>query len=197
MNLHLAPDQKFLDMVIHNQKLYAPKTRNKYAIFLPKGQVAPVHTKSAEVIAIPHSERKNIESFLGDLSAFQTIYLHSIIPEYYSVVKKQPNLKYAWVLMGSEVFRASIFESYVYEPITEQIFIQYIKNKVRLSANPISFLKSIYRVFNQGLQEKKMSFIMKKCCYFCHFNPMDLEIIRERVNLNTKLIMYSCMTALQ
>ena len=202
MNLHLAHDDKFLDIFIRNQSKIEEFANNKY--LLSSSMITL--TKSKGVHNAGFNTKKYFE-IIGDWSQYDKVYIHYFDPKYFEIVRTIPSgIKVIWIFWGGDAFYLPAFSDKYLLPITKdyvyssnplrEFFFPGCKPIFQKPSTPRSLMRNSLKYLNERLTAWSQQSLWRshvkafsRVDYFAHYLPEDFNsIVTSYPTLKASLI---------
>lgn len=193
MNIHLVPDEKFIDTFIEIAEHVCSPGEN---VYLVRGNKPFKLVKSPNVIEAP-LESLVLSQYMQQATAADKVYIHYLgmdVCEWLG--KTETKAALLWVFWGSEFFEMAGVAFDLFEPLTEA----YIK-KTRNEDVPLSRFKILhhYRGWkrkqqNNRVQAEKRAVFGKtvaRLSYILHYNSYDFDLIKKHFPTKAKYQYYN------
>jgi hypothetical protein len=184
MNLHLIPDDKFLDDFIENIEAVDKPNNN---IYLAYRSILPnkfKYIKSNKVILAPYKTKKFYNT-IGNIKKYDKIFIHYLSDKMCEFINSLPDeLPLYWIFWGGDFYSPSnYFSDFLYDKYSKK----YINNKGKKKYIPNIILKQLLPFKNKQKLEIKRKAI-EKLSYILHFNKYDYDLIKSTFNTKAKFL---------
>ncbi len=186
MNLHLMPDDKFLDDFIENIEAVDKPNNN---IYLGYKSVLPnkfKYIKNNKVILAPYKTQKFYNN-IGDIKKYDKLFIHYLSDELCKFIVSLPDdLPIYWIFWGGDFYSSrSLFFDYLYDKYSKK----YVNNEGKKKYIPNIILKQLLLIKDKKMLELKRKAI-NKISYILCFNKYDYELIKSTFKTNAKFLPY-------
>lgn len=175
MNIHIAPDEKFIDAFIENKTKLNNNAIDIFYVVIKEGtSLKHVTNKTIIPIVLNKSTFRNII----DNNKVKNIFFHSFSLEYQSYFRYISNTvnKY-WIFYGAELYQTPIIQK-ILDKDSELLYYTYMKKKKALVFLPLLLIKYLIKV-REAIVSRKIESLIANFDYFCHWNKKDYEYIRD------------------
>lgn len=184
MNLHLIPDDKFLDDFIENIEAVDKPNNNTY---LGYKSVLPnkfKYIKNNKVILAPYKTQKFYNN-IGDIKKYDKLFIHYLSDEMCKFIVSLPDdLPIYWIFWGGDFYSSrSLFFDYLYDKYSKK----YVNNEGKKKYIPNIILKQLLLIKDKKMLEFKRKAI-NKVSYILHFNKYDYDIIKSTFKTKAKFL---------
>ncbi len=194
MNLHIAPDDKFLDYFIATQKVVTQSV-NKYIVYSEKELI---FTKSKADVEVTKLYSQEFWELVGDFNQYKNIFIHYFDNYLADFVLKTPkNITIIWCFWGADAFYLPKIDKNAYLPKTKE----YIKNlfpntfkKMKWAWKPWNLYYE-YKTYKESIEYTRNHIkAMKRINYFAHYLKEDYNILKQNYPLCAKFIDFNYAT---
>jgi len=174
MNLHLMPDDKFLDDFIDIAESVDKFNNNTYVAYRAHFTDKLKYINNEKVIVAKYKSQEFINA-IGDLGKYDKIFIHFFSEEMWDfVLTVPPQKKIYWLFWGGDFYYPpEYFDKFLFDTKTRK----YFKDKQAAFYQPKSFLKKLigtvrrpWRIYKNTLFKGRA---IGRIDYFCHFNILD------------------------
>lgn len=185
MNLHLIPNNNFLNIFIEHSDIICKENSNKFIVVLPRFARIKSHqkkiNKSIPYVAFASVEFRNV---IGNIDQYNAIFIHYLSPDLAKWVVKNERYrgKFIWGFWGADFFSPfRLFSKYIYDIESEKY--QKKIGTYTTTANPlVNIIKKVkYNLLDSFISrrtEKTKSRALFRFNYILHYNALDVELIR-------------------
>lgn len=120
MNLHVVPDNTFINKFYENLEELGLTTKNKIV----------VRSNDKKLKAIKHNlsfaplYSTQFSTLIGDINQYQKIFIHYLTPLLYRWIATQRMQNVSWMVWGGDLYNLVQLDALCYEPITLKKFIK-------------------------------------------------------------------------
>ncbi|MHC1773534.1 MAG: TDP-N-acetylfucosamine:lipid II N-acetylfucosaminyltransferase [Flexilinea sp.] len=177
MNIHFMQDQKFIDSFI---ELYSSTHLDTESVFF-----ICLHDTNNDLIYVKDKKVKKIclnvktwNKIKRTYKKIDNIYLHALSENLYTIISLIPKeTKIYWIFYGYEIYQNVLFTR-ILDNNSENIYPEIYKCKGVLRLLPLKVIKVLLRS-REKIRICKLKRILPRIDYFCHWNKIDYEYIKE------------------
>ncbi|MBN2663215.1 MAG: TDP-N-acetylfucosamine:lipid II N-acetylfucosaminyltransferase [Bacteroidales bacterium] len=191
MNLHIAPDDKFLDFFIENEEKYT-RTKNRYIVYSSFETLKYSKNSKIEKIGTHLDE---ITEKIKDINLYESLYIHYLSNLTIDLLNTLDiKIPIVWIFWGADGFSPNrkYSEKTIILPKTKSFYRKYLKNKMIWCKNPEFLYKNYKRYKEKEKQiksaENKYIQAARKVNYFAHYISEDYEIVKNHTGFNAQFI---------
>lgn len=187
MNLHLIPNNNFLNQFIAHSDRICGEAENRFVVVLPRyGKVAANQQKINKQVPYVAFGSKEFNSAIGDINNYAAIFIHYLSPDLskWVVKNKAYKGKLLWGFWGADFFSPfRLFSDFIYDDESKKY--QSKHGTFTSTANPIiNFAKQIkYNLLDKIISKKTEQIkieALARIDYVLHYNELDIALIRQR-----------------
>ncbi|HRN78751.1 MAG TPA: TDP-N-acetylfucosamine:lipid II N-acetylfucosaminyltransferase [Ferruginibacter sp.] len=190
MNYHLMVDDKFIDGFIDAAEKVAPGMNTYIFTFNPPGN----YVKSTRGHFAPYGSSV-LSNMISKITAGDRVFVHwfndQLLPYIENLPAETPLHLFFWG--GDFLEQPKHFQQFNLEPLTRKFLSRSNRfSMFRLSKNPMNYLRQLARFLflKQRLEKERKdkvnrrSRFLTRLNFFCHWNEMDLDRIKEAYPCN-------------
>lgn len=185
MNLHLIPNNNFLNIFIEHSDIICNENSNKFIVVLPrfariKNNQKKIN-KSIPYVAFASEEFRKV---IGNIDQYNAVFIHYLSPDLAKWVVKNERYrgKFIWGFWGADFFSPfRLFSKYIYD-IESEKYQKKIGTYTTTSNPLVNIIKKVkYNLLDSFISrrtEKTKSRALSRINYILHYNALDVELIR-------------------
>ena len=183
-------DDKFIDGFIHAAEQVAPGKNTYVFTFTKPGN----YVKSAAGIYAPYGSNE-LKEIIAQVTKHDRVFVHWFNDHLQQYIKMLPpeTALHLFFWGGDFLEQPESFQKFNLEPLTQKHLARSIRfSMFRLTRNPLNYFRQIARFLflKQRLNKERQgrmavrSAFLKRLNYFCHWNEMDLDRVKEAYPCN-------------
>ena len=192
MNIHIVPDEKFIDTFIEiTGKVTAPGSN----VFLVRDKKPFKYLKSTNIVEAPIGTAE-FHSYIDKLGKGDFVYMHTPSHEVWEwLAATDCQAAFIWIFWGGEFYEATRIEFDLYLPLT-LAHVDKDRWAPRLSRWSVLhdyrfWLKKQAYAKVLASHQKPIREAVAKLSYFMHYTKFDFLIVKKHLPNNAKFIRYS------
>jgi hypothetical protein len=169
MNLHILPDDKFIDEFI----TIADEVASEANVFLVNAAEPLKYVKSKKIRVARYGSRE-FNSIVGDLSQYKKVYFHSLTREMCRFINSIPadnKVAFLWVFWGFDLYNYIPYQ--LYDKQT-QTYVN--KNAVQEKSGLLQLFKAWRR--KRYLQQERQQAV-QRLSYILHFDEEEYKLVQQ------------------
>ncbi|MDD5513470.1 MAG: TDP-N-acetylfucosamine:lipid II N-acetylfucosaminyltransferase, partial [Candidatus Omnitrophica bacterium] len=189
MNLHLMPDDKFLDDFIDILESVDKPDNNRYVAYYSHCPDRLEFIKSKKVVLAKYGSREFFEA-VGDPGQYDKIFIHFFCEKMWKFVLSLPSgMRIYWLFWGGDFYSPrEYYRKFLFDAETEK-YLEDAQADIQKPEFPplrlIKRLKKALQIYRIMLLKRKA---IGRVSYLCHFNRLDFELIKAGFPTKAKLL---------
>lgn len=184
MNLHLIPNNNFLNTFIEHSDIICEENSNKFIVVLPRyTRIKSKEKKINKSIPYVAFASQEFTKVIGNIDQYNAIFIHYLSPDLAKWVVKNESYhgKFIWGFWGADFFSPfRLFSKYIYD-IESEKYQKKIGTYTTTSNPLVNIIKKVkYNLLDSFISqrtEKIKSRALSRFNYILHYNTLDVELI--------------------
>jgi len=188
MNLHIMPDDKFIDEFISVANEVNPESNT----FLVNATDNPHYVKSkGKNVYLAKYGTGEFSRIVGDLSQYERVYIHFLTQEMCSFINKNAHKKvmFLWLFWGGDLYE------HITYPLLDESTQRYVKMRNRAFIPGLLMTIKSWRAKQREHSERLRA--IQRLSYILHFDEGEYRLVQKYFPTQAKYLFFSYPNVLQ